>query len=77
MRPQAERTLRNAALVPADMARLERLYAHLPQLIPVQPPVLLHGALWQDNLHCDGDGLPALIDAGALRHCLQPRRAEC
>ncbi|WP_337249512.1 phosphotransferase [Xanthomonas graminis] len=68
-------------MVPADMARLERLYARLPQLIPVRPPVLLHGALWHDNLHCDGEGngncLPALIDAGVLRHCLQPRRAEC
>lgn len=68
LRPQAERALRNAALAPADMARLERLYARLPQLIPAQPPVLLHGDLWQGNLHCAGDGLPALIDAGAAHY---------
>lgn len=68
LRPQAERALRNAALVPADMTRLERLYARLPQLIPAQPPVLLHGDLWQVNLHCAGDGLPALIDAGAAHY---------
>lgn len=68
LRPQAERALRNAALDPADMARLERLCARLPQLIPAQPPVLLHGDLWQGNLHCAGDGLPALIDAGAAHY---------
>ena len=68
LRPQAERALRNSALVPADMARLERLYARLPQLIPAQPPVLLHGDLWLGNLHCAGDGLPALIDAGAAHY---------
>ncbi|WP_369979297.1 fructosamine kinase family protein [Xanthomonas bundabergensis] len=68
LRPQAERALRAAALVPADMARLERLCARLPQLIPAQPPVLLHGDLWQGNLHCAGDGLPALIDAGAAHY---------
>ena len=63
-----ERALRNAALVPADMARIERLYARLPQLIPAQPPVLLHGDLWQGNLHCAGEGLPGLIDAGAANY---------
>ncbi|WP_369915673.1 fructosamine kinase family protein [Xanthomonas sp. NCPPB 3005] len=68
LRPQAERALRNAALVPADMARLERLCVRLPQLIPTQPPMLLHGDLWQGNLHCAGDGLPALIDAGAAHY---------
>ncbi len=68
LRPQAQRALRGGALTAADMARLERLYERLPQLIPVQPPVLLHGDLWQGNLHCAGDGLPALIDAGAAHH---------
>lgn len=68
LRPQAERALRSGALATTAAARLERLYARLPQLIPAQPPVLLHGDLWQGNLHCADDGRPALIDAGAVHY---------
>ncbi|WP_369943084.1 fructosamine kinase family protein [Xanthomonas medicagonis] len=68
LRPQAERALRHGSLDAAAAARLERVYARLPQLIPAQPPVLLHGDLWQGNLHCAGDGRPALIDAGAAHY---------
>lgn len=68
LHPQAQRALHSGALAVADGDRLERLYARLPQLIPAQPPVLQHGDLWQGNLHCAGDGLPALIDAGAAHY---------
>lgn len=66
--PQAARAVRSGTLAPVDAARLERLCARLPQLIPAQPPVLLHGDLWLGNLHCAGDGRPALIDAGAAHY---------
>lgn len=68
LRPQGDRALRSGRLDATAAARLQRLYARLPQLIPAQPPVLLHGDLWQGNLHCAGDGLPALIDAGATHY---------
>ncbi len=66
--PQAHRAHRAGAIDTADMRATERLCARLPEWVPPQPPVLLHGDLWLGNLHCCGDGTPALIDAGAV-HC--------
>ncbi|MGW1345767.1 fructosamine kinase family protein [Kribbella sp. NPDC002412] len=46
------------ALSPEDRHRLERLATRLPDLVPDQPPSLLHGDLWHGNLL----PAPALID---------------
>lgn len=64
--PQARRARDDGRLDTNDMIRIEALSARLPELIPAQPPVLLHGDLWLGNLHVCGDGGPALIDAGAV-----------
>ncbi|HZH43811.1 MAG TPA: fructosamine kinase family protein [Lysobacter sp.] len=66
--PQAQRARDGGRLHATDIARVERVCARLPSLVPAQPPVLLHGDLWTGNLHCDGDGRPALIDAGAVHY---------
>ena len=41
---------------------LDRLISHLRELIPTQPPSLIHGDLWAGNLMCDTYGFPVLID---------------
>jgi fructosamine-3-kinase len=64
--PQMRRA-RDAGLIETrDGAAVESLCIHLRERIPDLPPVPLHGDLWSGNLHVDGDGGPALIDAGAV-----------
>jgi len=57
------RLLAEVARLPADIAaRLERLSARLPELLPQVPPAgLLHGDLWTGNVLV-GDGAVWLID---------------
>ncbi|GAA1581012.1 fructosamine kinase family protein [Kribbella hippodromi] len=45
-----------------DRRRLERLANRLADLIPPQPPSLLHGDLWHANMLPGPDGTPAIID---------------
>jgi fructosamine-3-kinase len=66
--PQAHRAHAAGRLDSDGMARIESLCSRLPQLVPTQPAVLLHGDLWTGNLHCCADGTPALVDAGAVHH---------
>jgi fructosamine-3-kinase len=64
--PQARRALDGGRLEAVDAGNIEHICRRLPDWIPSQPPALLHGDLWLGNLHCCADGLPALIDAGAV-----------
>ncbi len=66
--PQAHSAHQAGRLDSTDLDALQRLCARLPELIPAQPAVLLHGDLWLGNLHCCADGMPALIDAGAVHY---------
>jgi fructosamine-3-kinase len=50
------------ALTPRDRQDLEQLVKRLPELVPVQPPSLLHGDLWQTNMLVDAWGRPTVID---------------
>ena len=50
------------ALSDDDRHRLERVANRLPDLVPSQPPSLLHGDLWHGNLLPTPEGDPALID---------------
>ncbi|MEV0789452.1 fructosamine kinase family protein [Kribbella sp. NPDC050459] len=45
-----------------DRRRLERIAGNLVNLVPVQPPSLLHGDLWHGNLLPAANGGPAMID---------------
>ncbi len=66
----AEHRLRYQARLAFDAGRLdarvfgqvERLARRLPQLVPQQPPSLIHGDLWSGNAITDRNGGPALID---------------
>ncbi|PIE43222.1 MAG: ketosamine-3-kinase [Gammaproteobacteria bacterium] len=42
--------------------KIDNLGARLEQLIPSQPPSLIHGDLWSGNLLFDSRGAPVLID---------------
>ena len=45
-----------------DVKKIEKLLGKFPDLIPAQPPSLLHGDLWSGNLITDSRGRPAIID---------------
>ena len=45
-----------------DAKQANKLISRLPELIPHQPPSLLHGDLWSGNAISDVHGLPAIID---------------
>lgn len=51
-----------ANLTAEDRRGVEHLAARLPDLIPYQPPSLLHGDLWTSNMLVAPDGQPAVID---------------
>jgi protein-ribulosamine 3-kinase len=44
------------------LLRFERLFNRLEQLIPKEPPALLHGDLWHGNILCTTGEEPVLID---------------
>jgi fructosamine-3-kinase len=46
----------------SDLAAFERLYARLDELLPVEPPAMLHGDLWGGNYMVSPDGNACLID---------------
>ncbi len=49
-------------LDPASVRLAEKLSVRLNELIPDEPPSLLHGDLWNGNFLVSADGLPAIFD---------------
>lgn len=58
----AQRCVRQQALDRVAMDKIEVICNRLPQLVPIQPPALLHGDLWAGNVITDTEGDPLLID---------------
>lgn len=62
LRPQVQRA-QVAGLIGTETGRaFERLFGLLPELLPDEPPALLHGDLWQGNFLCGPEGRAVLID---------------
>jgi len=62
LRYQARLAESRGLLVPVEMRLVDRLAARLADIIPEQPPSLLHGDLWSGNVLSGAAGEPALID---------------
>jgi fructosamine-3-kinase len=62
LRHQVRLAQEKGYLTPEDVDGLEKIARRLPDLIPDQPPSLMHGDLWSGNAISDSRGLPALID---------------
>lgn len=58
----AERCAVTGRLTRNEQYQIEQLAQRLPQLIPPQPAVLLHGDLWSGNVLIGPGGEPVLID---------------
>lgn len=65
LRFQADLAHKAGLLDGEDAERVHRLAARLPELVPEQPPSLLHGDLWSGNALTGPDGEPAIIDPAA------------
>jgi len=62
LRHQATLASRRNLLDRDSVAMLESICQRLPELVPRQPPCLVHGDLWCGNIHTGPQGEPVLID---------------
>ncbi|MGA0556921.1 fructosamine kinase family protein [Larkinella sp. VNQ87] len=62
LQPLAGMALYKGLLSKALYDKFQKLYIHLPDLLPVERPALLHGDLWSGNVMVNEQGDAALID---------------
>lgn len=62
LQPQVKLAFDESLLNIRDLQRLELLYKKLPEILPVEPPSLIHGDLWSGNYMVGSDGNPCIID---------------
>ncbi len=60
--PQMQMARDNGLLNIKDARQLDSLCQRLPDLIPEEPPSLIHGDLWSGNFMTLPDSMPVLID---------------
>ncbi|MDW3211723.1 MAG: fructosamine kinase family protein [Reichenbachiella sp.] len=62
LEPLIERASDNGLIDTSTNSKFERLFAELPNLIPVEKPALLHGDLWSGNFLVGSEGQPVIFD---------------
>lgn len=62
LNPQMKMAVDSGMLNTTDVKLLDFLYKRLPEIIPVEPPSLLHGDLWSGNFITGNTGKPCIID---------------
>jgi protein-ribulosamine 3-kinase len=62
LQPQVKMAFDGRLLDNQDLRRMESLYKKLPEILPVEPPSLIHGDLWSGNYMVGSDGNPCIID---------------
>jgi fructosamine-3-kinase len=62
LEPQLLKAYNSGLLNNTAREHFRRLYRHLPDFFPPEPPALLHGDLWSGNFLCDDNNQPVLID---------------
>jgi fructosamine-3-kinase len=60
--PQVKLALERKKIAAVHVHQFERLYIQLPQILPAEPPSLIHGDLWSGNVIEGPDGDACLID---------------
>lgn len=60
--PQLQLALKNGYISGDLIAKFERLYPQLENLIPIEPPALLHGDLWSGNFSSSKPNIPCVFD---------------
>lgn len=62
LEPQVKQAIDDGLLNLTDARRFDNFYKKLPEILPQEPPALLHGDLWSGNFMVGGDGLPCIFD---------------
>ncbi len=62
LEPQVRMALDTGRLNKSHLKQFENLYKHLPDILPEEPPALIHGDLWRGNFICSVQCEPWLVD---------------